>query len=325
MARARDFILDWAAQGRIPPHGVRRALEYSGALPGAADWRAFLDRLLLWLGVAMLASGVVFFLAYNWQELGRFAKFALVEGLIVASLAVVWWQGLEHAGGKAALLGAALVVGALLAFIGQTYQTGADTFELFAVWAGAILPWALVGRFPALWVLWLALVNLSVTLYFRAFGGVLGIVFGPERQLWLLFALNTAATALWEALAAAGVAWLRERWAVRVLATASGACVTALAVLQIVDWEPGSDWAAPAWMAWLALAYFAYRNAIKDVYVLAGGALSVIVVAATFLGKHMLKAQADAGAFLLIGVVVIGLSAAAGYWLKRVASEMERT
>ena len=45
--------------------------------------------------------------------------------------------------GKAALLAAALLTGGLLALIGQTYQTGADTFELFATWAALILPWVL--------------------------------------------------------------------------------------------------------------------------------------------------------------------------------------
>ena len=117
MRQARDFILDWAAQGRIPQDRVRRALEIAGALPDTAAWRVFLDRLLLWLGVVMLASSVVFFLAYNWQQLGRYTKFALVEGLVVVLLAVVWRQGLRSAGGKAALFGAALVVGALLALL----------------------------------------------------------------------------------------------------------------------------------------------------------------------------------------------------------------
>jgi uncharacterized membrane protein len=325
MRQARDFILDWAEQDRIPSHRLREALVLAHVLPDRSAWRGFLDRLLLWLGVAMLVSGVVFFLAYNWQELGRYTKFALVEALVAASLAIVWWQGLERAAGKAALLCAAIVIGALLAFIGQTYQTGADTFELFATWALAILPWVLVARLPALWVLWLALVNLSLTLYFQAFAGAFSILFGPERQLWLLFVINTVATALWEWLAVAGIGWLHERWAVRVLATASGGFVTALTVLQIVDWRNGSSWAAPAWMAWLGIAYLVYRHAIKDVYVLAGGALSMIIVVATFLGKHLLKGHAEAGAFLLIGMVVIGLSAAAGYWLKRVANEMERT
>jgi uncharacterized membrane protein len=320
MTHARQDILDWSEEGRIAPQDLRRALEIGGVLPDRDRWRGFLERLLLWLGSVMVAASAVFFLAYNWQDLGRYAKFALAEGLVLAALAVVWWRGLERPSGKAALVAAAIFVGALLALIGQTYQTGADTFELFTAWAIAILPWTLLGRLPALWVLWLAIANLAVVLYFQAFHGVFGILFGPERQLWLLLGLNTLALAVWEGAARSGLAWLRERWAVRLIATASGTCVTALAVMDIFDGH-GYGWALPAFLSWLGAAYAVYRRRIKDLFVLAGGVLSVVVVVAAFLGKQMLGTRAEAGAFLFIGLVVIGLSAAGGYWLKNVANE----
>jgi len=322
MHHNRQDILEWAQAGRVDAPKLRRALQIGGVLPDRAQWRAFLDRLLLWLGVVMLAAGAVFFLAYNWHDLGRYAKFSLAEGLILAALAVLWRQGLERISGKAALLAAALFTGALLALIGQTYQTGADTFELFTVWAAAILPWVLLARFPALWVLWLALANLAVVLYFQAFRGLFGMIFGPERQLWLLFGLNTLALLAWEGTALAGVAWLRERWAVRLLDTASGGCIAALAVIDIFDTD-GIGWGVVAWVAWLAAAYAAYRHAVKDLFVLAGGVLSAVVVVAALLGKLMLDSRADAGAFLLIGLVVIGMSAAGGFWLKNVAHDGE--
>lgn len=321
MASARDEILDWVEQGRIAPQDVRRALEAAAALPGAAQWRRFLDRLLAFLGVTLLGAGVVFFFAYNWNELGRFARFGLIEAPILVALALLWRLGLDGIAGKATLLLAALLTGALLALVGQTYQTGADTWELFAAWGVAILPWALVARFPALWILWLALANLALALYFHAFGILWGFVFGPEKLLWLLFALNTAALVLWEALAAAGLAWLRERWSVRILAAAGGAVVTALAMFDVLDWRSASHWGAPAWLAWLGAAYAAYRHWAKDVYVLAGGVLSAIVMITTLLVKHM--HMSDAGAFLLIGLVIIGLSAAGGWWLRSVANEEE--
>ena len=319
MGSNRNDILDWSDQGRIAPGKLRAALEVSGALPGAADWRRFLDRLLLLMGAVMLAAAAIFFFAFNWEEMGRLAKIGLVEALVLGALVLVWQLGLDRAAGKASLLAAALLAGALFALIGQIYQTGADTYELFAVWAAAILPWALVGRLPALWILWLALLNLALSLYFLAFGILWGLLFAPERLLWLLFGLNTAALVAWEALAAAGIEWLRERWSVRILATASGALITALAMFDVLDWRSASHWGAPAWLAWLGAAYAAYRHWAKDVYVLAGGVLSVIVMVTTFLGKNM--QMRDAGAFLFIGMVIIGLSAAGGWWLKTVANE----
>ncbi|HSN33841.1 MAG TPA: DUF2157 domain-containing protein [Ideonella sp.] len=320
MAQPRAEILEWAEQGRIAPGALCRALELAAVLPGAADWRRFLDRLMLFMGATMLAAGVVFFFAYNWQDLGRLAKLGLAQLPIVAALVLVGRLGLERVAGKAALLAAALFVGALLALIGQVYQTGADTFELFAAWAIAILPWVLLARFAALWIVWLALANLAVMLYFQAFRGLLGLAFGPERQLWVAFALNSAAAAIWEACAALGVRWLRERWAARLVATASGGTVTALAVMAIVEWH-ASGGNLVAWLAWLGVAYAVYRHLVKDVYVLALGALSVITVVATFLGKRL--SFNDAGALLFTGLVVIALSAAAGYWLRRVAAAQD--
>jgi hypothetical protein len=74
--------------------------------------------------------------------------------------------------------------------------------------------------------------------------------------------------------------------------------------------------------AWLAGAYAVYRHWVQDLYVLALGVLSLVVVAAVFLGHHMLRSS-DAGAFLFVGMAVLGLSAAGGWWLRTVAREVE--
>lgn len=318
MAEPRNEILRWSEAGRIAEGKVRSALETAGALPSAADWRRFLDRLLLFVGAVMLSASVVFFFAYNWHDLGRLAKFALVQVPLVAALFALWRLGLERVTGQASLLVASILVGALLALVGQVYQTGADTFELFSAWAIAILPWTLLGGFAVLWVLWLALLNLAIALYFQAFHGVFGIAFGPERQLWVLFAVDTVALAAWEYVAAKGVGWHGGRWAPRLLATATGAFATSLAVITIYSSER-TPVNFVIWLGWLAAAYFVYRRVLRDLYVLAGAALSIIVVTAAFLGKAL--PMREAGEFLLIGLVVIGLSAAAGWWLRLLAAE----
>ncbi len=316
----RHTILAWSEKGAIAD--VRAALGIAGVLPAARDWRAFLDQLLLWSGAVALAAAVVFFIAHNWNDLGKFAKFGLVELLLVAAVFAYWRLGPDRASGKASLLIASILLGALLALFGQTYQTGADTWELFANWAALMAPWVLIGRFAGLWMLLIAVANVAIILYFQVFPGLFEIEFSTERQLWTLFGFNTAALAGWE-LAARRVAWLNERWGPRLLAIASGATVTILMLQAIFSWAEASGAAVIAYPAWLACAYGAYRLLMRDLFVLAGGCLSLIVVVATFLGKNLLDSRA-AGGYLYIAIVVIAMAAASGWWLKQMARE-ERT
>jgi predicted Zn finger-like uncharacterized protein len=318
----RGEILSWAADGRLAVEKLPQALCLAGALPGPAEWRRFLDALALWLGAICLAAAVIFFFAYNWQELGRFTRFGLVEGLLAAAVLAAWRLGVERTAGKAALLVATLLVGALLALVDQTYQTGADPWELFATWAAFALPWVAIARFAPLWLLLLALVNLAVGFYYHAFAGLFGLLFGTETLWWLLTAVNTAALAAWEAAAGRGTAWLAQRWAPRLVATASLGYATLLAAWAIVDHDSSEVAALIGYPLLLAGAYAVYRHRIRDLYVLALGVLSLIVVVAVFLGNHLLD-HGDAGAFLFIGLVVLGLSAAGGWWLRSVAREVE--
>ena len=317
----RHTILAWAEKGAVAD--VPAALKLAGILPDARDWRVFFDRLLLWSGAVAMAAAVVFFVAHNWNDLGKFAKFGLVEALVVAAVLGYWRLGPEREAGKASLLVASIMLGALLALFGQTYQTGADTWELFANWAALMAPWVLVGRFAGLWMLWVAIVNVAIILYFRVFPGLLGILFNTELQLWTLFAFDTLVLIGWE-LAARRAVWLDERWAPRLLVLASGTTITLLMLDAIFNWREQSGTPLIVYPIWLTCAYAAYRLMMCDLFVLAGGCLSIVVVVTAFLSEHMLSGHQTAGAFLFIGLTVIAMAAASGWWLKQVAqSETE--
>ncbi|MBI1889928.1 MAG: DUF2157 domain-containing protein [Burkholderiales bacterium] len=324
MNGSRTSILEWIEEGKLPPDKAPEALRLAGVMPRPRDWGRFFDQLTLWLGTVFCAAAVIFFFAYNWKEMGRFAKFGLVECFIIASLALCWRLDLERTAGKAVLLLATLLTGALLALVGQIYQTGADTYELFAAWAIASFAWVVIARFGALWLVWLALLNLAAIFYFQTFGGFFGLLFSPERRLWALFGLNTAALLIWEIAASRGVEWLRERWSARILATASGSMITALMIWAIVDFDRTDHvLALPVYAMWMGAVYYYYRQRCPDLFVLAGGVLSGIVVVTVFLSKHLLRHN-EGGGFLFIGLIIIGLSAWGGLWLKSVAAE-ERT
>ena len=274
----RGEILGWAAAGHLAADRLPQALRLAGALPGPKEWRRFLDALALWLGALFLAAAVIFFFAFNWQELGRYTRFGIVEALLLVAVLAAWRLGLERAAGKAALLVATLLVGALLALVGQTYQTGADPWELFATWALCVLPWVAIARFAPLWLLLVALVNLAAGLYYHAFAGMFSVFFSTGALWATLAVVNALALAAWELAASRGVAWLAGRWAPRIIASASLGFATLLAVWAIIDLDTTGIAAPVVYPALLIGSYAVYRHRIRDLYVLAAGVLSVVVV-----------------------------------------------
>lgn len=324
MSSPRKQILQWAKQGQLNEASLPDALRRAEAEPSPSDWRQFIDKLMLWFGAIFMAVGVVFFFAYNWQEMGRYAKFGLVEFCIVATVAICWKLGLDRVSGKAALFASTILIGALLALVGQTYQTGADPWQLFATWAAMIIPWVVIGRFGALLLFWVGLVNLSMFLYFQTFPrffGIFGVLFGSETLLWTFFFFNTFILCIWEFSAQRQVGWLSERWPLRVMSVASGSLITVLTVWAVLDFREFGIAGPICYLIWLAIAYIIYRHKVPDLFVLAGGVLSAIIVVTAWMGKWMLFDHGSAGSFLMIGLVVIGLSAAGGVWLKSIALE----
>ncbi|KAA0011970.1 DUF2157 domain-containing protein [Billgrantia pellis] len=321
MASIRRELAALIERRAIPHEHVARAVSLSGLYPSGRAWQVFLDRLLLWLGSLALVFGLLFLIAYNWSEMGRWQRFGLVQAALVTAIGVYWWAEGRGVVARVALTAASLLLGVLLALFGQVYQTGADPWQLFVAWALLMLPWALVARFDVLWVLWLGLLNLAVALYFRTWGGALDVLFlGGEAALWGVFLLNTAALAAWE-LGARRRRWLSVGWATRLLAVGSGVPITLLAMVPLIEERLSFTPALLAFAAWLAALYAVYRHWRPDLFMLAEGCLSLIAVITLSLARHLLW-HTEAGGFLLLAVVVLGLGAAGVFWLKRLQREI---
>ena len=308
MSRYRSEVLRWFDAGHIVPGAELRALRAADMVPTRLEWRHFLAQLCLWLGTVALAAAIIFFFAFNWDDLGRFAKFGLVEAAMGLGLLVLLFLDLDKAPAKAVLTALCLLTGALLALTGQVYQTGADTYELFGWWAALILPWVLVGRFTPLWLLLLVLINLAAYLYFS-------LGFEGQGLLWTLFAVDSVALIAWEAAHRRGFSWLRDSWPPRLMALGAGFMATALAMVAIFD--SGEALGLLAWVAALGATYYWYRNVRFDLFMLAGGVLSVIVVATAFLSEALI--ESGSGALLIIGLTVIGMAGGGAVWLRSLA------
>lgn len=334
MTNNRRLILSWAEQGLIQGD-VEEALAATLSRPAKKEWFSFISQFLMWSGAVAIAVGMIFFFAFNWDAMGRFAKFGLLEAIMLVAAFIYSRLDCQRTSSQVSLMGMALLTGALLALTGQTYQTGADSWQLFAVWAVLIIPWAAVGRSSTLWLLWIGLVNLTLMLYLSTFRGLFGFLFREEDWLWLFLAVNTAFIVFFEVLACLGMhhssseqtgldkqfktiglsITLDNRQAAQVSALIAGVTVTWLAIIAIFD-SHDEVWGLPVYLAWMAATFYMYRYKVLDLVLLSGCVLSGIMIVTFILGR-MFEDLLDDGAFLLISMAIIGLSAAGGIWLKK--------
>ena len=174
-------------------------------------WHSWAQRALLALGAAHFLAGIVFFFAYNWEDLGAFARFGLIQGALVMAIVAAVAAGLHRPAGKALLVAASVLTGVLLAVIGQVYQTGADAWELFAAWTVLVLPWVLASRSSIHWFLWgmLALTALST------YGGQVLVPLGSIAAgnfTAVIGAVAIGFLVVYELAVRSDIAWLAERW-----------------------------------------------------------------------------------------------------------------
>lgn len=164
----RNELDAFAAHYGLSADAVGSALDLVGARPTGAEMRRFGVRLLGISGVLSIAAGVVFFVAANWAALGIFGRFALVEGALFATVAVALWRPPPRVTGRYALLLAFIVSGALFALFGQTYQTGADVYELFLNWSLLGLALVVAAQWSVVWAAWTLVLNVALVLYCAA-------------------------------------------------------------------------------------------------------------------------------------------------------------
>lgn len=302
-------VAEWRASGALAPAAARRAGELVGRQPSAILWRGFLRHLSLWLAVALLAAGLVCLVAANWEQLGRSARLYGGQAVLVLAVLAAWRLGLARAGGQAALILAAVALGGLLALLGQTYQTGADTWQLFALWAALLVPWLLAARGTAMTLLWLVVAQLALVLWLGEHGA------GP-RLIWLLVGLLNAGLYLaWHG-PGQRLPGLAGTLGPRLLALAALAVLVPAALSDVFAWRGlyGTGLLACA-LAASAIAWTAWRPP-RDVLLLSAVALAVIVVDTVLLGRLLFELRLEAMAFLLLTGAVIGQVAWVTRWLR---------
>lgn len=192
----------------------------------------FIRLFLLSIGVAFTLSGIVFFFAYNWTDLNKFAKLGLILMLIVGGIGVLPTLKTSLTLKKIILTGAAALVGVLFAVFGQIYQTGANAYDFFLAWTLFIALWVVVSDFPPLWLLFLVLIETTVILYLEQSG-----INDSRLGYILLFGINATALAGLNMLLKVKCISALPDWFTWIVGIAAMLCFTTVVVLNIVSRE----------------------------------------------------------------------------------------
>ncbi|WEN42876.1 hypothetical protein CKCBHOJB_02476 [Thauera sp. GDN1] len=129
---------------RLAESGVLRREQLAGAgaraplRPTPAEWRSALDHVFALGGALLLAAAVVFFIAYNWEAMHRFARLGLAIGVLVAFCGGALLVRPAGVGWRAALFGACVASGEVLGWWESEFRVVAVAFSLVAGVSAAV-------------------------------------------------------------------------------------------------------------------------------------------------------------------------------------------
>jgi uncharacterized membrane protein len=285
--------------GVLDERSHARALELTTKAPAPEVWRSVVSRAALILGASLVLAGVVYFFAYNWHALPKLLKFTILEsGLAGAALASLKLKDLPR---QVALLFATALLGPLLAVYGQVYQTGADPWTLFFVWALLAIPFAVSARWAPIWAGIVLLFNVALQQWWED-------TFYWHHGEWETLAhcaLMLVAWGLFE------ISKVKGRWAPRLFAAATVLPVTVLGMVRIADagkWleAPTGEVAVVTGLVLAGGLVAMYRRARPDLFMLCLAAFVLLVFGTTLVGRLLFDnlQHFELGWLLMSGLVV---------------------
>ena len=316
----RIAVQDLAARHRLDGEGYRRLRQLAGLDAPPPSLQRWTPVGIGALAAALVGLGLVFWVAANWAALGRFGQFAVLEALVVAGGVAAWLRpGVQRA---ALALLALLGTGALWAFFGQTYQTGADAWQLFALWAALMLPLALAVRSDIVWAPWAVVAVTGIALWMQT----------HTAHRWRFEAQDlrpqlvgwAAALLIVGGLSAAGRRWTGAGlWSLRTAVVLAAAVITGTALGGLFQARVGLQYPLGLLVLVAVAAGFASRRAFDlfglSALVLALNGALVAGLARWLFADGSRGAGDPIGRTLLIGLVAAGLLAASVSWVLALA------
>ena len=291
-------------------------------------WGLWASRLLLALGVSLVLTGIVYFFAFNSAWIDTLAKLMAIQAGIVGCLIGAYYYSLSSLYGRTLLLSASVLIGVFLAVFGQIYQTGADSYQLFAAWSLLTFGWTLLSNFAAQWLLWLVIGNIALWLWQEAVTPSRLVNYSAYSYMTIG---NGIALILREYFAMRpGYEWLRPQWLRLVPA------VSILVFMLIPAKSLAVSFTIVSSSTWLSgtigivghcLFYYTYRYRRPDIWVLAATVLSSCIILVHFIFHCTLfisSAIDGPPLFMLLALLTLALFTAALVHLRRVAKKMTK-
>lgn len=276
------------------------------ALPQPSALPIWLPRAVAVLAAALGGLGVVMWIAANWASMGRIGHFALLQGLVlVMGVGAALKPAARGPLGLLALLG----IGALFAYFGQTYQTGADPWQLFALWAVLALPLCWGARSDVLWAPWALVVVTAISLWTHTFSGHR---WGVEAdQLSVHLAAWTVGLALVAALSPLCTRWTGAAvWSFRTAVTLTMAAITLTALGGLFHKPVQAQYVLGLLVFAVGLALLNTR-ALFDIFAISAVALGVNALLAAGVARLLFDNGGSdwIGKLMLMGLIAAGLLA----------------
>ncbi|MHC8950592.1 DUF2157 domain-containing protein [Sphingobacterium hungaricum] len=262
------------------------------------DWQKFLRLFFIVLGIGFTIAGIIFFFAYNWADLNKFVKLGLTQGLLIVTTLFAIYPKLNSQLRKIVLTAASVLVGVLFAVFGQIYQTGANAYDFFLAWTLFITLWVIVGNYAALYLLYLALINITLYLYANQVAQDWSFIF----LLTLLFLVNTTALMAAIILPQNKEDKILPTWFLNTVALAAISFATIALAYGIVD---GSLLSILPLAVFVSIAYsvgIRYGLQIKSGFYLSAIPFSVIII----LSSLLFRISDDEFMFFINGLFIIG-------------------
>ena len=273
------------------------------------DWHWLLKMLFLALGFGFLASGILFFFAYNWADIPKMGKIGIAALGVTAPVSLSLLPKLSELLRKSLLATGAFLVGPLFGVLGQIYQTGANAYDLFFAWTLFIIVWALVVDFAPLWLLFVGLLNISIGFYAEQVAGNWDFSF----TYMLLFAANGVAVALTYLVPYWKLRPPYPSWLTKAFALAAAGCATVACFTAIMD----EDGAITGLYVFITLAVYGLSSwyAIKHqrLFYLVVIAFSLITIGTAII----MQIDDDSGGFFLATLWVVLTTTGSLFYLNR--------